>query len=571
MPTATAADAQPATRKRAPSLPSRIYAYPARIAKEDRDRCMDILFKAHQYRNQLVQFELERRKRVEGLLRELSEDLVKIDREIAEGEADKEAIYHTIRRKNSKQRERKVSKEDKARYEAAKKKLRLAYTQRKKIRGAIFKTDAFKEQAKVFEALKSAAVRKARSECGVYWGTYLQVEEARRKDHKGEPPQFCRFEKEGKLAVQFQKGALVDDVTNGQDTRLRISFDGNAITSSKKNPWRSGQIRIGSDGAKPIWATFHVRLSRPLPPGARLKWAWLVARRVGTTIKWSFQVVCSQESWPEKPDRAKKGLVGIDVGWRARSNGDLRIAAWVGDDGKRGEVIIPAWRLQKHRHARSLESIRKRLFNEAMAKLTAWMRTATLPEWFKEETATIDQWKSMNRLARLILHWRDQRFAGDETIYEALDGGKLAWRLTDKHLMEWAAFERHQFQNWRKNHYRHVAKELGARYRTAHIESVDWQKIEELPDVLDESAEHERQRLKDYKRDASVSYFNDAVKMMVVNVDKVEAKHTTSTCYHCGGQCDWDHIILHHTCEHCGKRWDQDFNAAENILRKATA
>jgi transposase len=30
--------------------------------------------------------------------------------------------------------------------------------------------------------------------------------------------------------------------------------------------------------------------------------------------------------------------------------------------------------------------------------------------------------------------------------------------------------------------------------------------------------------------------------------------------------CEWDHVILNHTCSSCGETWDQDDNAAENIM-----
>jgi transposase len=53
-----------------------------------------------------------------------------------------------------------------------------------------------------------------------------------------------------------------------------------------------------------------------------------------------------------------------------------------------------------------------------------------------------------------------------------------------------------------------------------------------------------------------------------VRVVMLAANNTTTTCHRCGTRCVWNHAAeVEHTCEHCGVAWDQDENAARNLLR----
>jgi hypothetical protein len=49
----------------------------------------------------------------------------------------------------------------------------------------------------------------------------------------------------------------------------------------------------------------------------------------------------------------------------------------------------------------------------------------------------------------------------------------------------------------------------------------------------------------------------------------VPMKNTTKECQACGSIEEWDQgKVLHHTCSKCGLRWDQDDNAAQNLLSR---
>lgn len=553
----------------------RIYSFPARIHKADRGRAHDILRLGHKYRNQWVEIERKRRKAVDKLVAQLDPEVAELETEIDKAELDLEATRLKIKKNNSQQRRRKASAEDAGHYEEAKKALENLYALRKAARARVFKTEVFKEQSRPLEAAAIVARKAARKQIvadGLHWGSYTQIEQARKKDRTGRPPKFKRFEGFGKVAVQFQGGATVQELTSDQDTRLQVSWDGHEVTTSQKCPWRHGKIRVGSDAnRKPEWLGFDVRLSRPLPEGCLVKWAWLVAQRVGTTTKWYLQFSIHLAETTPKPHLAgSKGLVAIDVGWRRRPNGDLRIAYWRGDDGAEGEVVIPQSRVTGYRKADSIQSIRQQLFNQTKDTLVAWIKKQrdTIPEWFNKETQYIHTWAAQARLAALILRWKDRRFSGDEQIFDILNRDRDAWRKRDKHLLQWEAFQRFNYQNWRKNYYRDIARELASKYRHVVIEDVNWTHIAQREDCLTEEAEYERQQKLGWKDEAAVSHFNAACNMMFGTVRRTEANRTTMDCHECGETCKFDPKILHHTCEHCGARWDQDANAARNILMR---
>ena len=122
--------------------------------------------------------------------------------------------------------------------------------------------------------------------------------------------------------------------------------------------------------------------------------------------------------------------------------------------------------------------------------------------------------------------------------------------------------------------YRLVAHALARDYGIVVIERFDLRAVKRLPtpEQHDEQAPHaQRSQL----HQAAPGAFRESVKNAVTRegglVAEVEAAGTTSHCHACGGVCAWDHAEeIHHACEHCGEQWDQDFNAALNLLRTWT-
>jgi hypothetical protein len=383
---------------------------------------------------------------------------------------------------------------------------------------------------------------------------------------------FRRWTGDAKLAVQLQGGLPVAKALGGEDRRLRIEMFGN----------RSAVVylRVGSEDREPVWCAVQCTLHRPMPEDAFIKWAYLIARRIGTHTEWSVQFVLSRDRWP-RDDAASEGSVGIDVGWRRVDDG-LRVAYWTGSDGKEGELIIPHARLDAWKKIEHLQSIRDLHFNLMRDRLSDWLLAADdLPDWLLERAKSLRQWRSAARLAALSIEWREQRFAADalpladaaeiasELRLEAAHYGEPegmfdlleAWRKKDKHLFDWQAHQRAKLQRWRDDLYRNFAADLRRRYKSARIKACNWAQLMRKPAPEDKA----NGALRKHMRTASVGRLLRLVADSML-VEKVATMATKQRCHACGNLCEELNPKILHTCRHCGEVWDQDRNEALNLL-----
>lgn len=328
------------------SAPSRIYNYgilPPVDGAEIVDRQMR---QAHRYKNALVHHELIRRRKVERTLRKLSPELIEIDAKIAACDQMLLGAEKLLKDAHVETRKRSLPKHLTEAVKEARANRRDSYQQRKTLRKELFASSAWKAEQEEVESWTLQAAHRLRRACGLYWGTYLHVEQSMADRRAGAPPEFSRWNGNGHLAIQIQKGMLPADAFACQDTRLRIE-------PVPPEAWEKGaprrllrtriHFRVGSaDKGKPVWAIFPMILHRPMPKDALIKWVHLTRRRIATHFKWDVQIVLSRDLGWEKPDRAESGAVGIDVGWRMRPDGSLRTAYWVDDEGREGEVLLPA-------------------------------------------------------------------------------------------------------------------------------------------------------------------------------------------------------------------------------------
>ncbi len=452
------------------------------------------------------------------------------------------------------------------------------------------------------------ARRAARVLEGLNWGTYQAVDESMQDARKGAPPDFrsWRFREQrwAKTCVHIQDQPLsTDELLEGTDSRLRLSTT--KRPGAKRGSRRSSlklqgtlRFRVGSNPDRsPSWADVRLVVHRPLPPGAAIKGCSLVRRFEGSRAVWTAQFVVDYT--PEQV--VGMGTVAIDVGWRVRPDGDLRVASWVGSDGEEGELLLP--RLQdgtrKHmnedrsREARSdhrswpeqyekaeaLRGDRASDFEVAKKKLAEHLKTDTdlkahlsaliaRPDKSKSPGVShIMQWRSEGQLASLALKWRDARLRGDDEIYLAM----FAWRQRDRHLWDYEVGIRNRLQGARREAYRLFACEMSRRYARAVLEDMDLSKFHVEPEREDDSPEIKQKRaiMKKHVRDACVSSLRECLSAKMPLV-KCKPADTTLLCSWCGSREEWDHVELDHECSGCGRTWDQDNNAARNLLARAS-
>jgi putative transposase-like DNA-binding protein len=305
------------------------------------------------------------------------------------------------------------------------------------------------------------------------------------------------------------------------------------------------------------------------------------------------------------PDEA----VAIDLGWRARPNGSLRVAMWQGTDGKKGEFVMPAEVEAQIRYADQLRKTRDLEFNRNRDKLLTWIKDVrgssapstdapgateslqeqqaddlvprstflvpqiSLPDWLLQAASHMGQWRSIRRLALFAEHWKKNRFPGDETAFDTLE----AWRYHDDHLWNWEASQRRKGLLHRREEYRMFAARLAKQYGVLVLEEFDLREVAMIPPV--EKGPKVPSQQDDLARSnrhvASTSELRGALvnafRSRGAEVVKVPAQNTTQACHACGVVQKFDAAKkLEWKCRvpECGAAWDQDVNADVNLLER---
>lgn len=573
------------------SLPSRVYSYGAKAPIDGAETVDAQMELARRHRNALVRVDLKRRDKVEAAVLALSPALRKMEEEIAAAKASLKTARDIIEQASAQARKKTHPPGAAEAAALADKRLRELYKERKPLRQELFASPSWKPvgkkidgRAKIQEKRLYAAVGRM----GLAWGTRNFVRTTVKKS--GPRPRFSFRDGGGHLVLQLQpKGGKGkgDSRVKGRplraseafackDSRLRIEplpspepqdFIGPRLSKAARRRTRVW-LRVGSEGKKPVWALVPVVLHRPIPEDAEIKFVHLVRWRIATHFEWRIQFVLSRASGWDQKDRASGGTVAIDVGWRVtgddgktpRPDGSMRVAYWKGSDGDEGELALPGDWLSEMRKTEDLRSIRdKELFNPMRDRLAQWIqKVSVVPQWLKDRTDNLPKWRSTARLAAVAMHWRVNRFDGDQAIFAELE----AWRKRDKHLLEYECNLRDQLQNRRLDIFRNFSAKMRRKYRTAKVEKLDLRDFHKLPEAEEGPVDG---ALKEHVRDACLSSLTDCLRHSMGEIVKVPAQYTTAKCKVCGSVQKWNRKILRHRCTACGAEWDQDENAATNI------
>lgn len=536
-----------------PKLPARVYCYGCRLT-ENSELAYEQLRDAHRYRNQLVELELIRRKAVNDGLQALVPGLATLEESIATKVALRDELLNSINQQRAADRRRTpASTEVREKLRDVREKLKILWSERKILRAATFASPEFVALGEVTNNADTVAVKKARGNNQLYWGTYLLVERAMKGRRKGAPPKFKHFEGRGRVGVQIQHGMTVAEAHLGDDDRL-------TIRPVRNSNFIVVRMRVGARPDK-VYISCSVKLHRPLPPNAIIKEVTLVCDRIATRCKWTCQFMVTSADGFDKPV-ADSGVVALNIGWRQRPDGTVRAAYFLGDDGGTGELLIPEEYYSKLDKSESLKSIRDLNFDTAKLQLFNHISDHFTPDWLREQLETLMLWRSQARLAKVILTWRDKRYMNDEEIYGVME----AWRKQDKHLYEWEANNARNFFNWRKNSYRVFANWLAQRYHTLRIADISWKKMQNKP-AADETDEMRLTRSR--KRFVSPALLEGILAERLAEIEWVDAFGLTSTCANCeedSGTPDPEQLM--HTCQHCSETYDQDENHCRNLMQE---
>ena len=582
-------------KRRTSTAPIRVYSYGCRLPTAGIEIVEQQLLLAHRYYNVLIEIERRRRERTRAAQSASSAAVSQAESALAIYDAEIVGVLDAIKGKKATARTGKVEQSEERAVLAVLRDLK---------KSTIDNLRAAKQSARTpellagFAAIQETAnqeVREARAKCGVYWGTYLMVEQAVQAARKNrEDPEFRRFESvpnrqgqptiaRGRVGVELIHGATVAAIMAGTDTRLRIA-------PPTKNGMSKVRIRVGTaeGGRDPIWAEFPFRLHRPLPADGIVKWAWISKSTKGRWVDWSLQVVVEAASLGHgvRPPSGG-GVVAFDIGWRLRDAevaDQMRVAYWHDDQGNHGELVLPhddRVRVgadgERHRpesirgrldHAASLRGIQDTNFDAIRADLVEWREGHQMPAELASALEWLHAWKAPRKLGAVIELWSVQRCEGDAEIFAKLS----AWWKQHRHLYDWESCERDRALNARKDLFRRWAAQFTQKYAVVVIEDVFLAEVAKLqpPDSTKTDLPKPTRRNRTV---AACSEFVLALKNAApgngCRIDLEAPADTTATCSYCGHVERFDHRPLAHLCERCGGERgpvDQDLTAARNLL-----
>lgn len=347
------------------------------------------------------------------------------------------------------------------------------------------------------------------------------------------------------------------------------------------------------------WIRFPLTHHRRMPVDAEILWVHIKRWRIGFHYEWRVQLTIESDTFhrPEKP-LAVGGTCAIDIGWRRLFNDTgeqtgLRVAYLVDEQGGEREIRAPDGLWQRLAKVYSLAQIRSRELDAARDQLVAWIRDREMPDWFVERAKGLPQWRAPRKLQRLVDIWQREenrydaggapRIEGDGEILARLQ----AWAKQDRHLWSWEAHMRDRTIAHRREVWRQTGAELARTYHTILVEDglcrsenrvgqmkiVDiegWNKLPPEEGDPHEGREQRRQSRMAAPGELRMAIAQAAHKTATTVVDVARGKKSTRECAWCGHNQEHADFAasIQIQCERCFRVWDQDANAARNLLHR---
>ncbi len=466
------------------------------------------------------------------------------------------------------------------------------------------------EQAnRLVDATIKEACNNYSNKFGLYWPNYLENERsARQARFQRSDPKFRRWTGEGSIAIQFQGGLLVRELFDCQHTQLRIVEPARGAARSKgqirgRDRHVRGLYRVQSnEDGSPRWITLNIIMHRILPSNGIIKWAHLKrvksSRAIGKTSlsltkDYDYSLLLTVEEPPQKAKPQAK--VAIELGWRLFEQG-LRVAVALGEDGDLKELYLPRQTLDGKRKAESLLSIIDRNTNQTVEAIKAahpelssklaWAGNntrrlaSTLLQIRRENPAPrlrfdqianaiavrhpeisaglVQAGKNQRRLSSALLKIWQQ----DPALWPRLDLGLELWYERHLHLLRYQRGLQDPLIRSRREIYRKFVAELSRKYSICGIEDFDLRQVTRKDNTKDQVHD----LVKWQRTIASVSSLRLMLSQRMI-LQKLPNQFTTQKCHNCGFIEEWNSAQnVWHQCSRCQSKWDQDHNAAQNLL-----
>lgn len=344
------------------------------------DLVEDQMRKAHRYRNLLVEIERERRAAVLAALAShpstgpLEDEAAALTERIEDAERALKSANRALRKRSPSPDVRAEHRELAAKLKDVRARIKVARTTAKGDPAVQAEIAAANERAR--ERLKAG-----RAASGVYWGTYLlQEADADRARQEASPPKFRAWRGEGRVQVQIQNGMSVAELFGGSHSQLHIvrpdkrAWDSATPRGERRRAQRTTvHMRVQSERAKPVWASWRMIMHRPLPEGSRIKAAVISRRRRNCLMwRWSLQLTVAVPL-AMKP-APSSGIVALNLGYSPRPGGGIRSGYLVADDGYEREIVVAPDIIEGLARAARIQGYRDKNVDTLRAALTCWLR-----------------------------------------------------------------------------------------------------------------------------------------------------------------------------------------------------
>jgi len=431
----------------------------------------------------------------------------------------------------------------------------------------------------------------ARQQCGLFWGNYNRVLDSFERGRQLAKKRSGRMRfsdpqrKDGVLTVQIQRtktglGASTDELFNGVVTACMIdqidhtAFEpGRARSDRRKAAKTWVDIRIDAAGNRmKLPATIH----RLPPEDARIKSVQLKWWAEGERRRWQLCLTCTTPK--TDTEHLARSACGIDLGWRKQPDGGLRIATVVDSDGKTEYLSLPPdWMAGMDQ----VERLQQHIDDETLTLAATWhLRVQDLPDDLREP---LMGWRPKRGAA-----WVNQQALHDAVRrrIESVAPGQRAdvpetirhWYNRFRHLGIWRDRLRAKLLRRRRELFRLFARKTAQRYSLIGLEKFDLSAVARTRIRAPEAGDNElHAAARALRQRAAASEFRTELEHQAAKagatVTKVDSNKTTCICHACGHdnkkpKRQRERLIW--SCENCGATWDQDMNAAQNVLNLAT-
>jgi Putative transposase DNA-binding domain len=434
-----------------------------------------------------------------------------------------------------------------------------------------------KAALKALQEQRVQQAKKAEHESGLYWCNYGDV----RQTYEIARVQAMRTHTElrehqwngsGQVSVRFQRGLPIPTVFTRRGQRLQIDpvpeqAWTSPIRSIRRKLSRSlVRIRVASTpNHLPVWLEIPVLIHRQMSSEGVIRRASLIRERIGLTWRYRLIVTVARTQAPASVPVGRPS-VGIDVGWRLVPEG-LRVAFWADTLGRRGSLSILASDLEEFAKVRGLWSVLGKSFPQIRSAVLDWQTGRSMPESLLPYFVNLNQRQSPQDMLRLLEIWQTHRCEGDDEIFAEL----LSWRSRHIHLWTWAVNLQDQLKRKRLELFRCFSANLAKEYGIVFLEDFDLHWLSRIPPPEVESFPVGGKYRAIGAPGILRQVIENACRRSGVNAIRISARNTTKTCHVCGRIEEWNAgKELVHTCG-CGAVWDQDYNAAVQILRAGLA